>query len=356
MYSATNGYRYGFNGKENDNEVKGEGNQQDYGFRINDPRLGKFLSVDQLSHKFPWQTPYCAFDNNPTNKIDPDGRAAAKPFEWVHTKDGKMIWDDNVKSQADAERIYGSKATYRAPGYSYCSSSGTDVVLGKNRTFTENGASKTAVNSTFKLELKPGTFSYWYSQHMGKYDTQLEAYRAWQSDPGSHQGESKWDRIFRLTASGSMEARRDYASGGMNMFGGYGRLASAIPKGFASQEQFAQAGAELEAALQQAGIKYTNIGVRGSAVTNVSSKGGGFRETAIGNLKASDIDVFIELAQKVGLNASGKTEGFIHPMKLMKEFPALQQWSQKWSEILGRQITPGGWNPGAFKDVKVINF
>ena len=24
-------YRYGFNGKENDNEVKGEGNQQDYG-------------------------------------------------------------------------------------------------------------------------------------------------------------------------------------------------------------------------------------------------------------------------------------------------------------------------------------
>lgn len=37
-------YRYGFNGKENDNEVKGEGNQQDYGMRIYDPRLGKFLS------------------------------------------------------------------------------------------------------------------------------------------------------------------------------------------------------------------------------------------------------------------------------------------------------------------------
>jgi hypothetical protein len=30
-------YRYGFNGKENDNEVKGEGNQQDYGMRIYDP-------------------------------------------------------------------------------------------------------------------------------------------------------------------------------------------------------------------------------------------------------------------------------------------------------------------------------
>jgi RHS repeat-associated protein len=45
-YSAGTGYRYGFNGKENDNDVKGEGNQQDYGFRIYDPRLGRFISVD----------------------------------------------------------------------------------------------------------------------------------------------------------------------------------------------------------------------------------------------------------------------------------------------------------------------
>ncbi len=43
------GYRYGFNGKENDNEVKGTGAQYDYGFRIYDPRLGRFLSVDPLT-------------------------------------------------------------------------------------------------------------------------------------------------------------------------------------------------------------------------------------------------------------------------------------------------------------------
>ncbi|MDQ6609046.1 MAG: hypothetical protein M3Y85_04415, partial [Bacteroidota bacterium] len=28
---GSSGYRYGFNGKENDNEVEGEGNEQDYG-------------------------------------------------------------------------------------------------------------------------------------------------------------------------------------------------------------------------------------------------------------------------------------------------------------------------------------
>ena len=42
-------YRFGFGGKEKDNEVKGEGKQQDYGMRIYDPRLGKFLSVDSCS-------------------------------------------------------------------------------------------------------------------------------------------------------------------------------------------------------------------------------------------------------------------------------------------------------------------
>jgi len=40
-YSAGTAYRYGFNGNENDNDVKGvEGGQQDYGMRIYDPRVG----------------------------------------------------------------------------------------------------------------------------------------------------------------------------------------------------------------------------------------------------------------------------------------------------------------------------
>jgi RHS repeat-associated protein len=57
-FSAGTGYRYGFNGKENDNDVKGEGNQQDYGMRIYDPRLGRFLSVDPLAKKYVKLSPY----------------------------------------------------------------------------------------------------------------------------------------------------------------------------------------------------------------------------------------------------------------------------------------------------------
>jgi RHS repeat-associated protein len=65
--------RYGFNGKENDNEVKGEGNQQDYGMRIYDTRLGRFLSVDPITKKYPELTPYQFASNTPIAKVDIDG-------------------------------------------------------------------------------------------------------------------------------------------------------------------------------------------------------------------------------------------------------------------------------------------
>ncbi|MBO9154071.1 RHS repeat domain-containing protein [Chitinophaga sp. GCM10012297] len=70
---AGTGYRYGFNGKENDNEIKGEGNQQDYGFRIYDPRIGKFLSVDPLTAQYAYYTPYQFAGNKPIWATDLDG-------------------------------------------------------------------------------------------------------------------------------------------------------------------------------------------------------------------------------------------------------------------------------------------
>jgi RHS repeat-associated protein len=72
-YDNGSGYRYGFNGKENDNEIKGEGDQQDYGMRIYDPRLGRFLSVDPLTKDYPWYTPYSFAGNKPIWATDLDG-------------------------------------------------------------------------------------------------------------------------------------------------------------------------------------------------------------------------------------------------------------------------------------------
>lgn len=72
-------YRYGFNGKEKDDEIKGSGNSLDFGARIYDSRLGIWMSVDPLAKKFPWQSPYCSMDNSPIAKIDPNGMSATPP-------------------------------------------------------------------------------------------------------------------------------------------------------------------------------------------------------------------------------------------------------------------------------------
>jgi len=71
------GYRYGFNGKENDNEVKGESNQIDYGWRVHDPRIGRFLSTDPISKDYPELTPYQYASNTPIQAIYLDGLEAA---------------------------------------------------------------------------------------------------------------------------------------------------------------------------------------------------------------------------------------------------------------------------------------
>jgi RHS repeat-associated protein len=72
-FGAGGNYRYGYNGKENDNEEKGEGNQQDYGMRIYDPRIGRFLSVDPLARFYPGNSVYAFAENSPINFIDLDG-------------------------------------------------------------------------------------------------------------------------------------------------------------------------------------------------------------------------------------------------------------------------------------------
>ncbi|WP_179091270.1 colicin E5-related ribonuclease [[Flexibacter] sp. ATCC 35208] len=87
---AASGYRYGFNGKENDNDVKGEGNELDYGMRVYDSRIGKFLSVDPLATKFPHYTPYQFSGNTPIQAVDLDGREDIHYiFVWLKTASGK---------------------------------------------------------------------------------------------------------------------------------------------------------------------------------------------------------------------------------------------------------------------------
>lgn len=79
----TRGYRYGFNGKENDNEVKVKGNSIDFGERLYDSRLGRFISKDKLEIVAPGWSPYRAFADDPINVQDLDGNIEV-PLKGTH--------------------------------------------------------------------------------------------------------------------------------------------------------------------------------------------------------------------------------------------------------------------------------
>lgn len=51
----------------------GKENAYDYGFRIYNPRIGRFLSVDPITSNYPQLTPYQFAANDPIESIDFDG-------------------------------------------------------------------------------------------------------------------------------------------------------------------------------------------------------------------------------------------------------------------------------------------
>ncbi|MFB6455581.1 RHS repeat domain-containing protein [Chitinophaga sp. Hz27] len=143
-YNASS-YRYGFNGKENDNEVKGIGNQQDYGMRIYDPRIGKFLSVDPLTKDYPWYTPYQFAGNTPIQAIDIDGAEPAYVADKsrndgkVHLKlpviamfaklYGEAFWLSGARANIKIDQSIHDKITKYQSGA---------ITLGYEMIFTEN--------------------------------------------------------------------------------------------------------------------------------------------------------------------------------------------------------------------------
>jgi RHS repeat-associated protein len=65
---------YSFQGQEHDDEVKGEGNSVNYKYRMHDPRVGRFFSVDPLAEKYPSFSTYGYVANSPLVFKESDGR------------------------------------------------------------------------------------------------------------------------------------------------------------------------------------------------------------------------------------------------------------------------------------------
>lgn len=95
-------YRYGFNGMEGDDEVKGKGNSYTTPFRQFDSRIGRWLTIDPVI-KF-HESPYALNGNNPIWFADPSGADSIK------APDGNNHWIDGDLSGYDGNRLV--KATH----------------------------------------------------------------------------------------------------------------------------------------------------------------------------------------------------------------------------------------------------
>ena len=75
-HGSSDSYRYGFQGQEKDDEIKGEGNSLNYTYRMHDPRINRFFAVDPLFKSFPWNSPYAFSENRLLDAVELEGLEA----------------------------------------------------------------------------------------------------------------------------------------------------------------------------------------------------------------------------------------------------------------------------------------
>ncbi len=85
-------YRFGFQGQEKDDEIKGEGNSLNYKYRMHDPRLGRFFAVDPLAAEYPYNSPYAFSENRVIDGIELEG------LEWRGANQNEI---DNYKKNGN---------------------------------------------------------------------------------------------------------------------------------------------------------------------------------------------------------------------------------------------------------------
>ncbi|MCH2200197.1 MAG: hypothetical protein MK081_15595 [Flavobacteriales bacterium] len=85
---AQEDYRYGFQGQETDDELKGEGNSVNYKYRMHDARIGRFLSLDPLAPDYPHNSPYAFSENRVVDGVELEGLEFANA---VRVRNGEYL-------------------------------------------------------------------------------------------------------------------------------------------------------------------------------------------------------------------------------------------------------------------------
>lgn len=125
-------YRFGFNGMEKDDEVKGAGNSMDFGARMYDSRLGRWMSVDPLAIKYPSFSPFNFVLNSPILYVDQNGEEVYL-YTSIGTKNKTkvliaVINADGIKYKTTDEKLKKQVVDYYLKAKEYTDLSAFQVV------------------------------------------------------------------------------------------------------------------------------------------------------------------------------------------------------------------------------------
>ena len=130
-------YRYGFNKMEADNEIKGQGNSYDFGARMYDSRVGRWLTIDPLARKQPAHSAYKSFLNNPLYFIDPEGETEYSIHIYYNEKTGKTkvkikVASNDVMTDGKKHTVWSSQASSHLENFYYDFAVITVFTINKN--------------------------------------------------------------------------------------------------------------------------------------------------------------------------------------------------------------------------------
>jgi RHS repeat-associated protein len=159
-----NSYRYGFNGKEKSDEIYGEGSAYDFGERIYNPRIGRWLSLDPLQKKYPAQSPYNYVENNPLVYKDIDGRDKWITIYVDNQKTGQKMTLVKLVSKSNSDLIRKVHRDSKSPG-KYAGQDWFDVSTNVYITLDKEGkiSYSVAFNQASRFRTNTPTAAKWYA-------------------------------------------------------------------------------------------------------------------------------------------------------------------------------------------------
>jgi RHS repeat-associated protein len=146
---------------EKDDEVKGVNNSYDFGARMYDNRLGRWLSKDVQERQYPSHSPYSYSLNSPVLHNDPNGEwAEVTTKKYFKNKTGELVQKTNFwhifRQTKKAERtiVYHNAKVYNGTSVDLSSENMSKIAAGMSSEIKEFWSRTTSEDSKYQVDVK----------------------------------------------------------------------------------------------------------------------------------------------------------------------------------------------------------